>query len=231
MIIPPEQMRQRLILAADDFGANYLANQNILKLIGAKKIDRVAVLINGSLTEDEIKSLKQSGVKIDLHLSAAKKITETKAVAPRLAVFLSRLLASKAISETTEHAWQEQIIKFKILFGRYPDGLNSHQHIHFFPPYFKIALRLCEKFQIPYLRFGAKGILKLKSIVSKILILLWLKDRNSFNKPSIGSSDFLVSWDWVKNKEGFLQILPAGRCELIFHPERNDEAEFLQKNF
>ena len=129
-------MRQKLILAADDFGAGPLANQNILKLVGAKKIDRVAILINGSLTEDEIESLKISDVKIDLHLSAAKKITETKAVAPRLAVFLSRLLASKALSETTEHAWQEQIIKFKILFGRYPDGLNSHQHIHFFPPYF-----------------------------------------------------------------------------------------------
>ena len=61
-------MRQKLILAADDFGGNYLANQNILKLINSKKIDRVAVIINGSLREAEIESLKISGVKIDLHL-------------------------------------------------------------------------------------------------------------------------------------------------------------------
>jgi len=224
-------MRQKLILAADDFGGNYLANQNILKLINSKKIDRVAVIINGSLREAEIESLKISGVKIDLHLSTTKKIIETKAVAPRLAIFLSRFLMTKANSETIERTWQEQIAKFKILFGRYPDGLNSHQHIHFFPPYFKIALRLCEKFHIPYLRFGTKGVLKLKNNVSKILIFLWLKDRNLFNKSSISSSDFLASWDWVKNKEVFLQNLPAGRCELIFHPERNEEAEFLQKYF
>src|SRR3989339_287063 len=59
--------KKNLILTADDFGKSGQANKNILRLTEAGKLDRVSVMIEGDFSEEEIKNLLGSGVKLDIH--------------------------------------------------------------------------------------------------------------------------------------------------------------------
>lgn len=48
----------------------------------------------------------------------------------------------------------------------------------------------------------------------------------------LNTSDFLVSFDWIRDQEKFFDSLPSpGQTELVFHPERPEEFEFLKNNF
>lgn len=59
---------KKLIISADDFGMNPLANKNILILAEAGKLDRVSVMTNGFFSTQEIERLKRTGVCLDIHL-------------------------------------------------------------------------------------------------------------------------------------------------------------------
>ena len=56
-------------------------------------------------------------------------------------------------------------------------------------------------------------------------------DAIGFEKFSFDSSEYLASYDWVKNFPRFLEELPTGKTELVFHPEREEEYEIINKYF
>lgn len=223
----------KIILAADDFGKNALANKTILALLERKKIQRVSVMINGRFSSEEIKRLVNSGVKLDLHLNFFN-LTSTNpweekrdfGIFHRLLLFLKIYCQGKTLPSKVKKAWAEQMQKFFRIFGRYPDGINSHEHIHLFPPYFKIALEIAKKNQINYLRFGKKDWHQKKNCVSLIIWLLRKINRKVFLVSKINSSEFLISLDWLKDFSlKHIPTLPSGEIELIVHPERKKELE------
>jgi predicted glycoside hydrolase/deacetylase ChbG (UPF0249 family) len=167
--------RHKLVFSADDFGASQKANDNILELVSLRKIDRVAVMMNGKFTDTEIEALLSSGVKLDIHLDAQQKIEQDRklkaGVFGRIFKFLKNYVTGQNSPQKIGLIWERQIEDFRNRFGRYPDGLNSHQHIHFFPPYFKIALELCRKYDLEFMRFG-KLCAKMLGPVSFILNVL-----------------------------------------------------------
>jgi len=245
-------LRKKLIISVDDFGLSQEATKNILALAKAGKVDRVAVLVDHLADDQNLAELVSTGIKIDLHLRLKnfdENMKGTKSVVRRSALFLWHHFSQKDSLEKVEVQWLSQIEKFIRLSRKMPDGLNSHQYIHFFPSYFKIFLRIAEKYKIPYLRFGKKGIVKNSSAISRILSRLWEKNNPQFKKFYFDSSDFLASFDWinsaksanggpaerefdrVKNFPLFLEKLPLGKTELVFHPEREDEFEILDKYF
>lgn len=226
--------RENLIISADDFGKSRLANENILALAQEGKIDRVAVLINRAFESSDIAAFLNSKVKIDLHLDIARfsqNSEKNKNPAGRIMIFLWHYFCHGLSARKITAEWEEQLEKFEKVFGRRPDGLNSHQYIHFFPPYFKIALKLAEKHKISYLRFGKIGISENVNSISGILNWLWKINASKFKKHSFDSSDFLASYDWVKDFPKFLAALPPQKTELVFHPERDEEFEFIKKTF
>lgn len=225
--------REKLIIAADDFGISSKANRNILKLIRARKIDRVSVMVCGEISPLEISELKKSKVKLDIHLESVELKPEKRklkdGVVKRSANFLFKYLSGKTSAGVMEIEWERQIQKFKEIFAKFPDGINSHQHIHFWPAYFKIILKLAQKFEIPYLRFGKLGLTKSKNSVFRILKAFHKKDSRIL--AAFDSSDFLVSLDWIKNIEIFLKNLPQGKTEIVCHPEREEEFEIIMNYF
>lgn len=251
------ELRGKIIISADDFGLSQKANENILSLVRDGKVDRVAVLTDYLSDGKDLAELAGSGIKIDLHLrlkSFDENMNRSQGVLRRSALFLWHYLSRKDSLREIETQWQEQIEKFIKRFGQAPDGINSHQYLHFFPPYFKIILRLGKKYKIPYLRFGKNGIAENINPHTKVLsafsankrlrnfgvgassipgILSWLWKRNflQFEKFSFVSSEYLASYDWVKDFPEFLKKLPPGQTELIFHPEREDEYEIINKYF
>jgi len=227
----------KIIISADDFGISEISNRNILALLRLGKIDRVAVMIDGLRlpNQEEVKELLASGIKLDIHLNAIQKITEKRAlsepVVPRLLNFLWRFFTGDIRTSRMEIKWRKELNHFREIFGRNPDGISAHQHIHFFPAYFRAVLRLAQDFEISYVRFGAEGLIESESNVYKILNFLHRRDEKFFAKANVNSSDFWLSLDWIGNVSALLKTLPEGETELVCHPERENELEMVKKYF
>lgn len=228
-----------IIISADDFGISCLATENILKLVKQKKIDRVEVMISDNITSSNARDLIRSGINIDVHLHLAKdkldfwQTNERKidsSATKRTIAFVFNYLSGKSSKKKTLEEWDRQIKIFIKIFGRVPDGVSSHEHIHFFPPYFNCILKLSEKYGIGYVRFGRKT-LKNKNIISHILN--WLRKANikNFNGSSLKSSDYMVSFDWTEKLDDVLKNCQNHvLIEAVFHPEKNNEFAVLANN-
>lgn len=234
-----EKNGKKIIVSADDFGISQKASEAVLTLAEKKILDRVEVMMSKNITLEQASKLLQSGAKMDIHLHLVKekldfwqnnpRKIETGAL-KRGIIFLYNVLFGKNQPKKAEKEWEKQIEDFKEVFGRYPDGLSSHEHIHFFPFYFRVAGRLCRKFNISYVRFGKKNFNGEKSQIGFIINIIKAMDRNTFKNFSLQSSDIMVSFDWIKNFNSFMEkIIPGDETEVVFHPEKENEFEFIEK--
>lgn len=228
-------IRKKIKISADDFGISEKANTSILKLAKTGKLDRVAVIPHGIFTDQEIEELIESGVKVDAHLnitediSGKRKIKES--VMKGISIFLLSLFMGRINKKRTRDLWERDLKTFKEKFKRNPDGINSHQHVHFSSKYLKIALDLMEIYDIKFIRFGRKSLLGDKNKVKNILSILRKKNKKIFFESGQDSTDYLVSLDWIKRPASFFQKVPNGTIEFVCHPEREEEFEFINKYF
>ena len=229
--------REKVIISVDDFGMRRVAD-SILPLAEAGKIDRVSVLIRYITSQEQIEAIKATSVKIDLHLEIIDLIKsgeDTDGSAFFRGInFFTRYIFGMVSASSVEHAWIQQIELFKEKFGRYPDGLNSHEHVHYFPRYLKVMLALGKRYHIPFARFASQGISEARSsMVSRIVSWLWRRDKSLYDVDSTsqGTSDFFVSYDWIADFDTFLEHLPSGTTEIAFHPERPKEYAVIEKYF
>jgi predicted glycoside hydrolase/deacetylase ChbG (UPF0249 family) len=232
----PTLDRSRLIVSADDFGIGSQANQNILRLVSLGKIDRVAVMVDGDVPLDEIGLLIKSGVKLDVHLEMNRSSMENRAkqadaAFPRLLRFFFLYLSGGVSTLETEHLWENQIKKFHHLFERFPDGINSHEHIHYFPPCFRIACALREKYAIPYIRFAMKRIMPHSSLRALIIDRLRKINQRSISSGPFLSSDYMTSLNWMPDMDDLMNRFQHGSIEVVSHPEMNDEFNYIMNRF
>jgi len=114
-------------------------------------------------------------------------------------------------SSAVKREWKGQIEKFQKTFGRTPDGISSHEHTHYFPAYFKIALDLAKQYNISFIRFGKKGFLGERNSVYLILKIMRRLNKRKFLRSKIYSPDHFVSLDWIKNFDEFQKIFRKGK--------------------
>lgn len=227
----PKEFWKTATISADDFGVNRRANKRILRLIQAQKLHRVAIMINGIIVKEEIKALKKSGVKLDLHLEipqSGEKDNSSKNILRRGLSFYFRYLRGDFYPARIRKIWTEQIKDFEDIFDRKPDGLNSHEHVHLFPPLFVIFCHLAKKNKIKYIRISKKGQPFIDKMVRHILERLHKKNRKTLRKfPTLQTSQYLLSLDWiVKSKRPAKFLKPE--TEIVCHPERKIEYHFLK---
>lgn len=228
------EKKRFMIFTADDFGISPQADERILKLAEAGVLDRVAVMTRGTATKESFDRLAKSGVKLDLHAELREDIdphrTLKAGVFGRATLFVMSIFFGENRVALVEKRWESQIRDFSILFGRYPDGLNSHEHTHFFPPYFGISVRLAKRYNIPFLRFGREYSSQL-TLVSCILNVLRCVNKRTFFRSGLDSSDRMISFDWIGTLDRFKDDSEGKTVEILFHPERDEEMEFLETNF
>lgn len=225
-------IRERFIVTADDYGIRQTA-ESILRLAREGKIDRVSVLIH-YVSREQARSLIATGIKIDLHLELVSLLKRGEKMRENTLIrginFAWRYLSGRVTARKVEQEWRYQIEHFRGLFGRLPDGLNSHEYVHHFPVFFKPFLKLAAEYHIGYVRFGKKGMLMdlHGALVGRILSILWKYTHRMYAKAPIPTSDYLVSLDWLATDfEIFTQHLPSGTIELVVHPEREEEYRTL----
>ena len=215
--------RHRTIISADGFGISPRANRNTRYLLSLGKINRIGVMVNGVFSSEEIKELLKSNAKIDIHLdisdkSSGKKQTQTGNFR-RIAGLFLKLFIRKSFAKRVETEWKEQIEKFIQIFGKKPDGISSHQHVHFLPPLFKVALKLQTEYSIPYIRFGKKVFTPGNKPAARILNWLRLVNCKACRKADCVSSENFIILEWIGNVEKFLNSFPEGTVEIACRPE------------
>jgi predicted glycoside hydrolase/deacetylase ChbG (UPF0249 family) len=231
-----QKKRNKIIISADDFGKSELANKNILKLAEAGKLDRVSVMANGNFSSEEISRIKKTGVKLDIHLDLAdvpkKERKLKKGVLARGIVFFLKHIASPSYrKESIRKKWDDQIERFRELFKKIPDGINSHQHVHLFGRYFQVAIDLARKDKISYFRFAKKGLLGTKTNIRKVVYVIWKKERKKHTRLDFERPDYFASLDWIGDLDKFVKDFPEGKTELACHPERIDEYNIIEDYF
>ncbi len=225
-------MTKEFIIVADDYGIRK-ASAPILRLVKEGVVDRVAVLVH-FVSEKDVQDLIETGVTIDIHLELIRFLGrgeyEGDSFLKRLGNFLWHVICGDLAPRLVREEWRSQIELFHSKFGRLPDGMNSHEHVHFFPWFFLSFLQVAEEYSIGYVRFGSRRILgDVRFHAAKsILSFLHGLNRNLWRERLLPTSDYLVSVDWIDDMHHFLRHLPEGRTEIVAHPERTHEAKFLR---
>lgn len=227
-----QNIRKKFVIVADDYGIRQTA-EPILRLVREGKIDRVAVLIH-YVSAEQAAALLATGVKIDLHLELIDIIKSGKKVHEstlwRIVKFSLRFITGKMAVRKAEQEWRLQIERFRERFGRLPDGLNSHEHVHFFPPFSKVFFHLTKEYSINYVRFSTDGMLLHRhgAIVGEILSFLRNRSFKCFKSMKLTTSRFLVNLDWLVDFPAFVSALDnEENIELVVHPEREEEYRIL----
>ncbi len=230
-----EVLRKKLIIAADDYGIRE-TSKPILDLAERGLIDRVAVFAE-RVSDEDMQALLQTGVAIDIHLELIHLLKtgyeDDRSTLSRGMNLLLRRIVGIVHPERVETEWRRQIMLFQKRFGRLPDGLNSHEHVHYFPEFFSVAVALAEEFGIPRVRLGNQGILKGKRgrITAGILSFCSRFDTKYFRTKNIASSQWVTSFDWFADQGAFLRAMETSlysEVEVVFHPERAEEKSVLE---
>jgi predicted glycoside hydrolase/deacetylase ChbG (UPF0249 family) len=128
-------LRSRLFtLCADDFGQSVPINEAIIDLVRVHRLGAISVMSQGPAWPQGARALKeyQHVADIGLHLN----LTHHFAKSPSIRPLLWWLLAAPrgwVNREAIRAAFQSQIDAFEQHFGRLPDYLDGHQHVHAFP--------------------------------------------------------------------------------------------------
>jgi predicted glycoside hydrolase/deacetylase ChbG (UPF0249 family) len=228
-------IRESFVVTADDYGIRQTA-EPILRLASEGKVDRVAVLIH-YVSSEQAEALKETGVKIDLHLELIGLLKRGEKAHENFLVrsinFCFRYVFGLLTMKKVETEWRDQIERFQELFGRLPEGLNSHEYIHCFPPFFRVFIKLATEYEITYVRFGDKGILAgaHKTFISSILSFFWKRTRACYAKTHLTTSNYLVSLDWLTDFQSFSKQLPKGSIEIVVHLEREEDYRTILEYF
>ncbi len=230
-----QDIRDRFIITADDYGIRQTA-EPILRLVHEGKVDRVAVLIH-YVSLDQAKALLESGAKIDLHLEligvlkTGDKVRES--AVSRGINFFMRYITGLLTAEQVEIEWNDQIRRFQELFGRLPDGLNSHEHLHFFPDFSRVFVALAKRHGVQYVRFSRRGMLLSQNfnLIGKVLSFLWKRTVHLYRNETFETSEYLVSLDWLSDFASFSREMPSGTVELVVHLEREEDYRMMLEYF
>lgn len=221
-----------LIIVADDYGIRE-ASLPILRLVEEGLVERVAVLVRFVSAED-VAALKATGVTVDIHLELTRLLgrgeSEGDSFVARVGNFAWHVIRGDLAPSRIKAEWCAQIALFREQFGCLPAGMNSHEHVHFFPWFFAPFLALAEEYGIGYIRFGARGIVGDRRFHPAKAVLDFLHAWNRRLGPAVlaATSEYLVSADWIDDIDHFLRQAPVGRIEVVAHPERPDEAALLR---
>ncbi len=121
-------------LCADDFGQSASINEAIVELVRCQRLGAVSVMSQGPAWPDGALALKecQQAADIGLHLNLTHPFPGSLSVRP-LAWWLVAAPLGWVERSAVRAAFQSQVDAFVKHFGRLPDYLDGHQHVHALP--------------------------------------------------------------------------------------------------
>jgi chitin disaccharide deacetylase len=236
---------KQLIVNADDLGLTPGVNRGVLRAFQDGIVTSASLLVTGSAFEDAI-ALARQNPKLDVGLHLA--LVEERAVLGRDVLptlvdgmgrfprtsgeFFRRALLGRIRWDEVEREVAAQIALFQET-GLRLSHVNSHQHLHMFPPVFQIVRHLTHSMENVWIRNPAGPWRKspntpLGRWVQRLgLNLTCLSARGLHARPlpqmPDGMYGFEVSGSLTRSSlEQILRKIPDGLYELICHPGEGD---------
>jgi chitin disaccharide deacetylase len=236
-----ERQRRRILLTADDYGISPAVSGAIRDLIARRRINATSVMVVApSFSRGEAAALRQAAAdqaSIGLHLTLTGPFRPLSTHFTPLrygAFFPLASMARRALSRALVPALLDaeiaaQFAAFHDVFGRAPDYVDGHQHIHVFPQVSEALLRVV-KHSAPqaWLRQCTRAVrntLEPKGLVldalSRRLQRLAAAHGVRTNPAFAGTYAFRAKADYAKLFPKFLDRLPDGSV-VMCHPGKVD---------
>jgi hopanoid biosynthesis associated protein HpnK len=235
---------KRLIVNADDLGLTPGVNRGILRAFQDGIVTSASLLVTGSAF-DEAVALARQNPKLDvgLHLTLVEEravlrrevlptlVDETGRFPRTRGEFFRHAILGRISWEEVEREIAAQIARFQKT-GLRLSHLDSHQHLHMFPPVFQIVRRLTRGMDNVSIRNAVgpwrkpRGTLMGRWLQQLGLNLTCLSARGLHGPPlqmPDGMYGFEVSGCLTHSAlEQILRKIPDGLYELICHPGEDD---------
>jgi len=241
-----ETRPRRIWLVADDYGISPAVSAAIRDLVGRRRINAASVMVAApSFSHGEAAALREVAderAAIGLHLTLTAPFRPLspdftplrRGAFPPLAAMAWRALLRGLDPARLDNEIERQFAAFRTAFGRAPDYVDGHQHIHVFPQVSEALLRVARR-AAPraWLRQCCRA--GHKSLEPKGLILDGLSRRFrrlaaahglATNPAFAGTYAFRAGADFAKLFPDFLDGLPEGGV-VMCHPGKID-AELLR---
>jgi predicted glycoside hydrolase/deacetylase ChbG (UPF0249 family) len=235
---------KRLIINADDLGADEARNAGIFEAIAAGVVTSVSILANGPALEHALgilRSLNLKSLSLGIHLN----LSEGRPLSPDLkhitgpdGCFLGKKGAQYRFGSLVDanveaNISRELIIQITALqnAGLCLNHLDGHQHIHIFPAVVRLALAASQAHNIPWMRVPDEdenedqaGSLPQPVIEESRLFSRYAEAaRPLLNASGIFMTDnfrglYLKGQLPVTRWEEFLEAMPYGLTEFMVHP-------------
>ncbi len=236
---------KQLIVNADDLGLTPGVNRGILRAFQDGIVTSASLLVTGSAFEQAVALARQNAeLDVGLHLTLVEEravlgrellptlVDETGRLPRTSGEFFRRAFLGRISWDQVEREIAAQIARFQKT-GLRLSHLDSHQHLHMFPPVFKIVRRLARSIDnvwirnpvgpwrkspdTPVGRWVQRLGLNLSSLSAR-----GLQNRSQLPMPD-GLYGFEVSGCLTRSAiEQILGRIPHGLNELICHPGEDD---------
>jgi predicted glycoside hydrolase/deacetylase ChbG (UPF0249 family) len=121
-----------IAICADDFGMNDSVDDGILELAAMRRLSAVSVLTQGPSIDHRAAELATLDVDLGVHLNFTEALGQSglfMAIGPLVARSYTSGLDRSAITAQIER----QLDAFEARFGRAPNYVDGHQHVHQLP--------------------------------------------------------------------------------------------------
>lgn len=236
---------RRLIINADDLGADEGRNKGIFEAVRAGVVTSASILPNGPALDhalDEIRSGGYERLSFGVHLN----LTEGRPLAGDLSIltgpggkFLGKAAAHRLLMKTGNASLESDIARETALqIGRLLDSgiavthIDGHQHVHVFPAALRIVTETAKAHGIRRMRVPDEIVLPGCGTVPGDLLeeacrfaSLGRDARKSLRGAGIASSDHFCGLALKGRLDAerllaLLETLPEGTTELMVHPGR-----------
>jgi predicted glycoside hydrolase/deacetylase ChbG (UPF0249 family) len=141
---PQDSLRgaKPVVLCADDFGITPGVSRGILDLLSLGRLSATSVMTNAPGWTDAAAGLRafdsRAGIGLHLTFTYGAPLGRAPTLAPSgaflgLGAILKRSLSGRMPAAEVEAEIERQLMAFVEAFGRWPDFVDGHQHVHVLP--------------------------------------------------------------------------------------------------
>lgn len=214
---------KRLSVNSDDFGLSESINRGIVEAFEKGILTDASLMANGPAFHGAMEQALERNIPIAAHINLLRGSMLTSMECQETPLRLWKNSLHKRHMKMIEKEVRVQIEKI-LAGGLIITQLNSEKHTHFFPPLFRLWLRLAEEYKIPFIRFIREFNLKssIQGVKANLLSLFSIQNSHLLKQSPIRTTSafrgILLTGRLDHNRLlTFLQRLPNGWTELMVH--------------
>lgn len=154
-------MSKRVVVCGDDFGMNAEIDEGMIALAGMGRLSAVSCLALGPSLASNASRLAALDLDLGLHVNFTESLGPDAGPMPALGALILKAYAGLLDAASIDAHLVRQFDAFEAAFGRKPDYVDGHQHVHQLPGIReRILLLLQQRYGAcpPWLRQTAPGV-------------------------------------------------------------------------